>query len=546
MRYLSTLLLTTTILTNTVTYGAALEDTLTNTTASNFSIHLQDKIDNFKTLIAATSEFNVSDATELLFDPALYPYLSWNSETKDEDVINHVHEILSKTHSFNRNVSILLQILRSISSQDFLEKTESFRPFPSIENSTMLTDIIDGTLCWGHYRNVLTHYNLTFRPDVRLKIYLELLHQTNISPNNLGYILEATTKLAQMFMLEPNAELAKIVLEFKEKADLHFPLKHPYLGNRYSRNTTPEKALTSFENYLDTTFVATNTTIDRILTSFGPDILELMKKIFQHIATHPSIKTDDKLKAANLLMLAGGTSDLFIKAHYDLANDTSRSAKDRLQSIRKLLKLNAITESILSAKAIAADTKIEIQSRLDSADELSNIDSAKNNAINAYRQIIETLKNMPTEENNNKNHYLFEIGLKLHKAGSVVEGINILYPLFLDLFNKAQNDDQGVIFSPSNTIAAIEIFYNRGIFGNKDSAINFISWVVYHGLTSAGDQEAMILGAELAERMGDLTASSNYLHYTESYRNEAGEKFKDRIAALKAKIAKDNHSVVAE
>ena len=45
----------------------------------------------------------------------------------------------------------------------------------------------------------------------------------------------------------------------------------------------------------------------------------------------------------------------------------------------------------------------------------------------------------------------------------------------------------------------------------------------------------MIFGAEVAERMGDLTASHQCLCHLDSF--EAREAFKDRVTTLKAKLA---------
>jgi cytochrome c556 len=46
----------------------------------------------------------------------------------------------------------------------------------------------------------------------------------------------------------------------------------------------------------------------------------------------------------------------------------------------------------------------------------------------------------------------------------------------------------------------------------------------------------MIYGAETAERMGDFTASREFLNHLQSFEAEA-EKFKDRVTALEAKLA---------
>ena len=685
MRCLSKLLLTTTLLTTTTTYGAAAIDfynastqtsisaepqdsictfervvsaTATTTydaaaikpfkvrsTQTSVSTETQDKIDAFERLVSFKDKVNVSDAAELLFDPALYPYISWRSDEKDAGVLEQVRKIMNlmPMPKFNCNSALLFDVLRSIRSPERLEETlDSSHE----SNSSVLPSLIDDTLRWGHYRNVVTHFHLTFRPDVRLRIYLELVHRTNITPDSLGHLLSATTDLAKMFMIEPSATFVNTVLEFKkdkvdrlpseensdcyvslrypslpdiqaeqERAtqeilddltriltqlqrsldssdrvttttigDLFYAFRYPSSADTHTGKTQHEKALdevaktfsnherdldksflraneridhltlrrfgpntlekiyaelasifANFEHHLDESFAKTKATIDLILTSFAPNALAFFKEIFERIATHPRTKPADKIKAVELLIQAGASSDVLVKVHCDLANDTSRSVDDRLKNLHKLLELNAKVAILFPARAIATNATVDIQDRLTAASLLSEIHTAKNDAINIYTQIMQTVNNTSLDARE-KATYLFKLGLGFHKAGDINKGLAMLSQSIKDLIGKINNADISIPFIPDDVIMATEILFNAGNFWpHKDAATRLIQWVIYQPVTGGCYQGSIIFAAETAERMGSLDTSRECVDYMERF--ETRETYRDRITALKAKLS---------
>ncbi len=318
MRYLSKLLLTTTFLTLTTTYGIFIETddftiqpVATALPTSTISIAALNKINDLKTLVTHTSDFNISDASEIFFTPELYPFISWRSATRDAVVIDEVKTILTPLLNKGSKGLLLLKVLDSISFEDSLEKIKYSNPTPPVANPTMLTEIVDGTLCSGHYTNVLTNYDATFRPLLRLKIYLELLQQTNISSDNLGYVLQATTELAKMFMTAPSTAFVDTATKLKESLIASSPstaeepyfytnFRYPSLVKIRTQTATPEatlqaltwaskelsRTLSQFESVLDTSVTEPNKTIDQILLSFEPDVLTLFRDVFEGIATH--------------------------------------------------------------------------------------------------------------------------------------------------------------------------------------------------------------------------------------------------------------------
>lgn len=48
-----------------------------------------------------------------------------------------------------------------------------------------------------------------------------------------------------------------------------------------------------------------------------------------------------------------------------------------------------------------------------------------------------------------------------------------------------------------------EILFNAGKFADRNNAIHLIRWAIHRPITGAGVHQAIINGAETAERMGD-------------------------------------------
>lgn len=359
--------------------------------------------------------------------------------------------------------------LIAITSSNYLEsiKGDIDEKINGIDKHTWLNELVSITTTWGDYSNVLDHYQLTFMPELRLKLYLELLHQTNITPDSLGQILRATTELTKMFMTAESLS----------------------------------KTLTAFEQKLDSSIETPMTNINRLHANFGENPIDLFKDIFHRIATHTSTKPKDIiLESFERLIQAGGSSDTLVNASTHLANDSTLDVKNRLFAARELLK----------------------------------IDPAKPETITAYNQIMETSNNSSLEEEEKISH-LIEIGVALHKAGVVQESMQVLSKSLADLIKGINAKKRFSFINTYDVIAATEILFNAGKIQNKETAIGLIKWAVFHPYSGAFLQESMILGAEVAERIGDLTASHEYLDRLDFF--EEREAFKDRITILKAKLA---------
>jgi hypothetical protein len=233
-------------------------------------------------------------------------------------------------------------------------------------------------------------------------------------------------------------------------------------------------------------------------------------------------------------MQAGASSEILTSTHFCLANDTSRPVQDRLQSIRKLIELCATTEAITVADAMATDATLDIQDRVNALGILSKIEGANQKAISGYEKIMETLNNSPSIKGYEKLSYLFEIGIGLHTAGSVDKGLTILLNSFKALTRGIDARDL-ISISTISAVAATEISFNAGILGDRATAIALLRWAVYTPLSGAFLQEAIILGAEVAERMRELTLSREFLEHFKKFGKEV-ERFKDRAEALEAKL----------
>lgn len=542
MRYTQTLLLTTTLLTTSfATYGAesmapsSQEHHSTATKETNvIAPAVQAKIDALNTLVSATAEFNVSDAAEILFSPELYPSISWRSATKDPATITEIRQLIGNAfrQNFNRNTKFVSYLLTAILFEDFLEKEPlSYDLSTAPNNPTFLNELVEASICWGYYTNVQEHFHLTFTPLVRLKIYLELIHQTNITPDSLKQILNITSKLAQSFMTDPNAALTETPPKSTEVMtkqigptesgsyeyysptglDTYSGATYPYpsLKNAHRENATPEETIQSlswvskrrsetladFEAGLDNAFQSKNEMIARILSSFGPDALNLFQEIFQRIAVHPQTKPEDKLNAEELLIQAGGDSALLINSRFAVATDSAVDIQDRLIAAKKLLQTTGASEK----------------------------------AVQAYNHIIESLTTDPAENNDAIHSILIEAGVGLHTAGATDPGLKILSQQFRWLIPKIQQK-QYVTVNTSSMITATEILFNAGKFKNKETAINLISWAVYKGFLV----EAILAGAETAERIGDVAASQKFLNYFKTFKKSEG--FEDRLNVLQAKL----------
>lgn len=320
MRYLSTILLTTTFLTATTTYGSTIT-TIDNSTsqsaaasATSFSAETQAKINAFEVLVSSRSDFNISDAAEILFSPELFPLISWRSDIKNQDVVSQLARILSASLSkgFNRNNLLIVDTIEAIIFPEKLEssKAPTYHESKGIAEPTKLNELVDGTICWGWYRNVLSHYDLTFTPELRLKLYLELLHQTNITPDSLGHILRTTTELTKMFMSEPKQTLDETVENFKsgtvKELDQFYKFDFPYLfmKEKLERGTPSEafailqQSFDKLETRIDGAFNDTHQITNQVLTSFGPNAIALFSEIFN--ALRPIRKQKLKIKSKRL------------------------------------------------------------------------------------------------------------------------------------------------------------------------------------------------------------------------------------------------------
>ena len=531
MRYLTTILLTATFLTTGVTYvsAATIDDPTTKpgATATSFSAETQAKIKAFETLVSSSSHFNVSDAAKILFSPELFPFISWRSPKKNEEVVSQINRIIAVSFSkdFNRNNKLTASTLLAIKFPTFLESNEdpSYHKTEGIKKPTWLNELVDGTICWGGYCNVLSHYELTFTPELRLKLYLELLHQTNITPDSLGHILRTTTELTKMFMTEPQAALVKDAENFKalkvnsipsESARYHYPeLQYPSLAGIHTGTATQDEILRSltwsyeilsntladFEQSLDNSMTTAVTSMNRILACFGTNAVDLFREIFERIATHSSTQPKDKFQSAARLVQAGGSSDTIVNVYTQLANDSTIDYRDRLFAAKILLETGS-----------------------------------KETAITAYTQIKDTLENTaaPIKDKDIKFSRLIDVGIGLHRAGATELALGLLADQFKCV---SDNIETLLTINTSNVITMVEILFNAGKFQDKDNAIPLIRWAVCHPMTCAFLPEVIILGAETAERMGDFTASREFLDHLQQV--EEREEFKNRVDALNAKLS---------
>lgn len=399
-------------------------------------------------------------------------------------------------------------------------------PITDVENPTDLNKCIDGTLCWGHYRHVVEPYDLTFTPALRLKLYIELLHQTNINADSLGHVLRATNELAKMFIAEPREAFITRASDNKESIINGLPLEsmphlynvfaYPSLKGIHSQTLTQEQTLRSLETIdtelsstfslmeseIEKSFESTKKTIDRILTSFGSDGLYLFQDVFLQIATHPKTKPSDRKKAIELLVQAGEPSDLLTYAQIGIATDHTRCINDRLNAAKILSKTPNTT----------------------------------NTAIVLYKQIIETVTSVSNlEDESKKFSYLLEAGLGLHRAGALDQGIEILAAQLGWLLPKIDSM-QFIMDNASNVISAAEILFNSGKLTDRSTVIKVIDWAVKNDYSEFFFTEATLIGAETAERLGDRAAATGFFKMLRpSQKNDP--KFQDRVSALEAKLS---------
>lgn len=534
MRFLPTLLLTTTFFTTNLFASEAIESTSaaapsTSTTATTIAPNVQAQIYALNTLFSSTTTFNVSDAIEIFFSPDLYPFISWRSTTKDAAVVAKVRKTMGDAieKKFNRNSDVCANALFAILFPDDLEIHPFNDGFPlkGVINPTDLNKLIECTVFRRYFDNVVEHFHLTFSPAVRLKLYLELLHQTNITPDSLGHVLRVTTELATVFMTAPIEVCVQAVSSSKNDllnrissesmSHLYYQFEYLSLKGIHSKTLTQAQTLryldtidselshklTGMDSEIDRSFSSTNETIDRILTSFGSEALPLFQEIFHLIATHPKTKPSDKTTAAEQLGYAGGSFDLITNAQF----------------------------------AIATDHNIDINARLNAASIFQKTCGEPAKAIAAYTQIAETVNSTTNQEDDrSKFSYLLQAGLGLHKAGAMDQAIEVLTPQLGWLLPKIQSQ-QFMKINTSNVISATEILFNADKFKDRKSAINVIAWAVYDRFSGASLHEAIIQGAETAARMGDATSSKKFLEYFKNF--EQYTKFQDRISALEAKLA---------
>jgi hypothetical protein len=254
MKQLPKILLATTFFTTTpfateMVETTSADDTTASTHTTSIASHVQAKLDALNELISRTNTFNVSDAATLYFSPELYPLISWRSEVKSETVLSALTEIFIRSvpNIESRNHKILCFLHLAITSNNDLEsaKAGGYHESEGIKNPTFLNEFVDFTLLCGQHENALEHFHLTFTPLMCLQIYLELLHQTNITPDSLGHVLRATSQLIDM-----------------------------------KRESSADSQHKEF---------------------FTAEVLDLFPAILKRIATHPQTRGSDKRSAAGLL-----------------------------------------------------------------------------------------------------------------------------------------------------------------------------------------------------------------------------------------------------
>ncbi|KIM06952.1 MAG: hypothetical protein KU29_07975, partial [Sulfurovum sp. FS06-10] len=92
----------------------------------------------------------------------------------------------------------------------------------------------------------------------------------------------------------------------------------------------------------------------------------------------------------------------------------------------------------------------------------------------------------------------------------------------------------------SNLITMAEILFNAERIQDKDTVIELIRWTVHSHITIGLFPEAIILGAETAERMKDFAASREFLSCLKNYGLE--DEFKDRVIKLEATLSQKSTS----
>ncbi|MDP3641479.1 MAG: hypothetical protein Q8R43_03505, partial [Alphaproteobacteria bacterium] len=298
-----------------------------------------------------------------------------------------------------------------------------------------------------------------------------------------------------------------------ESGRYHYPeLQYPSLAGIHTGTATQDEILRSltwayeilsntladFEQSLDKSITTAVTSMNRILASFGTNAVDLFREIFERIATHSSTQPKDKFQSADRLVQAGGSSDTVVNVYTQLANDSTIDYRDRLFAAKILLETGS-----------------------------------KETAITAYTQIKDTIENTaaPIKDKDIKFSRLIDVGIGLHRAATEL-ALGLLADQFKCL---SDNIETLLTINTSNVITMVEILFNAGKFQDKDNAIPLIRWAVYHPMTGAFLDEAIILGAETAERMGDFTASREFLDHLQQF--EEREKFKNRVDALNAKLS---------
>lgn len=326
MRYLSTLLLTTTVLTTapspTHAAAAALDapTTAPSITAISVSTAPEAAINKLQSLLKRN--FSVSMATELLFSSDLYPLISWRSASKDPSIVEKIEVITCDAARVNllREHAMIRYVALSILYPDVLETR------PALSGKSILSELIDATLTWGQLEELCSNFYLTFDPLLRLKIYLELSHQSNITSDNLGYVLDTSEKLGKALIERARKEIDWAVEGFKrefadalspEHSRQYNPSKLGYPGDRGRSFKEPvrtitiesaSKALSEGEVFLDESFAAVSATTDRILANSGSTALNLLKEIFEYIANHERTSPKNKARALELLKIYSSSS----------------------------------------------------------------------------------------------------------------------------------------------------------------------------------------------------------------------------------------------
>jgi hypothetical protein len=256
----------------------------------------------------------------------------------------------------------------------------------------------------------------------------------------------------------------------------------------------------------------------------------LFREIFERIATHPKTKLEDKIKAAELLVQAGGSSAHLVQTYEQIANDTSLEVSARLKSVQKLRELQANVQAIAAAFAITMGNTYDIRSRLNAAKLLQNSGASHTDVTQAYTSILDSVNRNDTLSVENKTSFSLKIGVGLYAAGAKETAISLLIHAINSLTQMIGSQSKESIWvNTHSVVSAAEILVNENV-QSRDSTISLIDWAVFTTFTSAFSPETIIYGAEAAVRLGDLKAGKNYIIYFLGFK--AAKDFIDRITTL--------------